>query len=195
MPMPDNALHCMLQLGRPLSGAVTTTSGVWTSPAVSLQLGRPLSGAVTPKHKYRGQLWLPRFNWAAPFRERLQSPRKRFNPRKRLLQLGRPLSGAVTYYHHCPDDLRTGASIGPPPFGSGYGTRRPTTAGTSAASIGPPPFGSGYCSVLVIRCAWAVASIGPPPFGSGYKAQSPRPPSDSLASIGPPPFGSGYLHP
>ena len=87
------------------------------------------------------------FNCAAPFRERLSSGK----------------SGKLYAGLH-------GASIVPPPFGSGYGSWDDISIKTVVASIVPPPFGSDAGQLTDARGRRVVvASIVPPPFGSGYR--------------------------
>ena len=89
---PD--LETLLQLCRPLSGAVSWRLRLSLTELLSaLQLCRPLSGAVSVPAAARGISGL-RFNCAAPFRERLDDAQG------------------------LPNKL-AGASIVPPPFGSG----------------------------------------------------------------------------
>ncbi len=184
----------LLQLCRPLSGAVTEEeereresaayasivpppfgSGYWNCvgarpPRRVLQLCRPLSGAVTlPAHR-RSTPPPARFNCAAPFRERLRWNHAIAGSLPTMLQLCRPLSGAVTAGHHSGVVPDPQASIVPPPFGSGYAGQRWAGEWALPASIVPPPFGSGYPhSEGGVGGSRFRASIVPPPFGSGYQ--------------------------
>ena len=110
-----------------------------------LQLCRPLSGAVIGGRRRIGIVAM-RFNCAAPFRERLFPAYAVLEHPSAALQLCRPLSGAVMLRDGqiAGAGLDGGASIVPPPFGSGYRASDSTIARYDAASIVPPPFGSGY---------------------------------------------------
>ena len=85
----------ILQLCRPLSGAVSPDVQAVSLIAVRLQLCRPLSGAVRRRASARRWSSWP-FNCAAPFRERLDARPLFATLDQRTLQLCRPLSGAVS---------------------------------------------------------------------------------------------------
>ena len=88
------ATYAVLQLCRPLSGAVRTRL-IRRRPAVLvLQLCRPLSGAVSCQPGWVSSPSVP-------------------------LQLCRPLSGAVRVFLAVGNPVCGWASIVPPPFGSG----------------------------------------------------------------------------
>ena len=61
----------------------------------------------------------PSFNCAAPFRERLDNAAIQLHDAVIKLQLCRPLSGAVRSLIFGAWQPESGASIVPPPFGSG----------------------------------------------------------------------------
>ena len=133
----------MLQLCRPLSGAVSRHQRQPAGPRLRLQLCRPLSGAVRRSRFASSACPAPAFNCAAPFRERLgkwtSSP-----PRcTRRLQLCRPLSGAVS----------SPCSGGP--------------ASASPLQLCRPLSGAVSGSVTTAALYFLRPSIVPPPFGSG----------------------------
>ena len=84
-----------------------------------LQLCRPLSGAVSSQSPGRQLLPPKGFNCAAPFRGRLVVVSPHQPVGMAALQLCRPLSGAVS--NACRHSLPAivAASIVPPPFGGG----------------------------------------------------------------------------
>ena len=95
VPRQPQPKVCLLQLCRPLSGAVSQRPPTTSVPNTKLQLCRPLSGAVSPAgvRTAGGQ---KRFNCAAPFRERLAGIGAGIGLGQAGLQLCRPLSGAVS---------------------------------------------------------------------------------------------------
>ena len=93
--LPTNKPRVILQLCRPLSGAVSQRYCAGCSYILHLQLCRPLSGAVSRLRADNQAMNPTSFNCAAPFRERLAAARQAMVALL-VLQLCRPLSGAVS---------------------------------------------------------------------------------------------------
>ena len=183
--------HYPLQLCRPLPGAVTSAGLMATAAISELQLCRPLPGAVTWKCSIN-RAKSGGFNCAAPFRGRLRA--------------GDAANGAFL-------DV---ASIVPPPSGGGYLQLLCQPCHSAKSFNCAAPFrgrlrrcgGPGFARLTGFNCAAPFrgrllalrpldpvlrpASIVPPPSGGGYKGNIIIRPDGKLASIVPPPSGGGY---
>ena len=132
-----------LQLCRPLSGAVSAIRRPTSAISGPLQLCRPLSGAVRIRfRRYRAAFWAG-FNCAAPFRERLGEPPHISPAAASPLQLCRPLSGAVSSTSPTIFTPAAGLQLCRPLSGAVSSAVIAIASRHPGASIVPPPFGSG----------------------------------------------------
>ena len=213
-----------------------------TTTLQMLQLCRPLSGAVIRPHRIPGRYYVtyasivpPPFGSGygyiatihtselhasivpPPFGSGYAAARWSIRSAITPLQLCRPLSGAVIgRSSRCCMPARC-ASIVPPPFGSGYRNRIGWPGSRMIASIVPPPFGSGYVTEPALTefvqvgfncaapfrerlsqpCAKATKCAGRFNCAAPFRERLWRHPLHRYgrrhhASIVPPPFGSGY---
>ena len=108
-----------------------------------LQLCRPLSGAVTDVAQNDFRPVFAGFNCAAPFRERLRGYADGAAAGKGVLQLCRPLSGAVSHLHHRLHHRQERAFNRAAPFRERLVRYYGLPGTLCPPSIVPPPFGSG----------------------------------------------------
>ena len=118
----------------------------------TLQWGHRLS-AMDTQHQRKRRVRTAGFNGATAFRRWIRAAGR--SP----LSSSRCFNGATAFRRWIPRWPRPDtwtpatASMGPPPFGDGYISRRLRVPLSPQASMGPPPFGDGFVANLVDRLA------------------------------------------